>query len=183
MLAAVALTVSITEAEEGKRYGPMNGGSRGDFYSNGDKVQPGQIVTEVRLYGAERVEGFTFVTRVPGAAADDSWDVGRKEDERVLRLGKDEHITKVEYCSNKFEGATSLVFLELTTNKNNTISAAKRRHDCGGSDEAPFGYQLSSFYGYYGSTDPTFRPGDKQVIMTGAIWTSVDTKPPIIAIP
>ncbi|KAI9911025.1 hypothetical protein PsorP6_010946 [Peronosclerospora sorghi] len=184
MLAAAALTVSITEAEEGVRYGPWIGGPNSDYFSGAENVGPGTIVTEVRLNGAERVDGIAIVSKNPGAASTFTFRAGGDGGETTtLTLGKGEHITSVEYHSDELELdqshrhtekilSTRLFFLALTTNKNNTISVGQRQGKAG-FDEAPFRYQLSSFYGYEGD----------EIDMAGAIFTSIDKKPQIVAVP
>ncbi|KAI9909913.1 hypothetical protein PsorP6_010995 [Peronosclerospora sorghi] len=175
MLAAVSLTVSTTEANEGLRYGPICGGPHGDYFSGADKVEPGTIVKEVTLNGAERVNGITIVALPPGATVPFTFHAGGYGGEPTrLKLGAGEYITSVEYHAHKHDETqhTRIFYLQLSTNKNKTIHAGQQKGDvC--MDEAPYGYQLSSFCGFQGD----------ELDMAGAIWTSVDKDPPIIAIP
>ncbi|KAI9910494.1 hypothetical protein PsorP6_010967 [Peronosclerospora sorghi] len=151
MLAAVTLAVSTTEAEEGKRYGPLCGAPLSRFYNGGERVEPGTIVKEVKINGAERVDGVTIVAQLPRAATPFHFHAGGDGgDPTTLPLDDVEYITPVGYNLHKNDNHhTRLFYLQLTTNKNKTAHVGQRKgYFC--MDEAPYGYQLSSFYGFEG---------------------------------
>ena len=78
--------------------------------------------------------------------------VGRNEgNEKVYEFKEGEYITKMTICKNRklLMGPYYISYIELTTNLNNIISASQFQLLNQKTFEAPEGYSIAGFMGYY----------------------------------
>ena len=125
------------------------------------------------LYGQSKGEGFSFIGKMDGNypssitissisnriikvgfsyQTNGKVTVGRNEgNEKVYEFKDGEYITKMTVCKNRklLVGPYHISYIKLTTNLNNIISAGQFQSLNQKTFEAPEGYSIAGFIGYY----------------------------------